>query len=182
MVRLHLTKLVTWSNRDEDWKNTNSLFQWRFLCRRRRPQILRSLLMAYHSFWTQSVAKPNERRMKRFFLEHLRMQSHLEPRNWHIHLYFFFSLTTTTKHSACCDMVKCPQSLLRDEGQRFQEVIEIDARLLWFLLQKVALWETSHHKYFSLRTYKYSQINSYLRYQPPLKLPFFHIWGFNVFK
>ena len=42
MVRLHLKKLVTWSNRDEDWKNTNSLFQRRFLCRR-RPRILRSL-------------------------------------------------------------------------------------------------------------------------------------------
>ena len=25
-VRLHLTKLVTWSNGDEDWKNANSLF------------------------------------------------------------------------------------------------------------------------------------------------------------
>ena len=45
MVRLHLKKLVTWSNRDEDWKkskNTNSLFQRRFLCRR-RPRILRWL-------------------------------------------------------------------------------------------------------------------------------------------
>ena len=40
MVRLHLKMLVTWSNRDEDWKNTNSLFQPRFLCRRReRPRI-----------------------------------------------------------------------------------------------------------------------------------------------
>ena len=47
MVRLHwkmkkmwLGVLVTWSNRDEDWKNTNSLFQRRFLCRRReRPRI-----------------------------------------------------------------------------------------------------------------------------------------------
>ena len=42
-VHLYLTKLVTWSNRDEDWKNANSLFQRRFLCRR-RPRILRSLL------------------------------------------------------------------------------------------------------------------------------------------
>ena len=44
MVRLNLEKLVTWSNRDEDWKNTNSLFQRRFLCCR-RPRILRSLLI-----------------------------------------------------------------------------------------------------------------------------------------
>ena len=43
MVHLYLTKLVTWSNRDEDWKNTNSLFQRRFLCRR-RPRFLRSLI------------------------------------------------------------------------------------------------------------------------------------------
>ena len=43
MVRLHLKKLVTWSNRNEDWKNMNSLFQWCFLCHR-RPQILRSLI------------------------------------------------------------------------------------------------------------------------------------------
>ena len=42
-VRLPLTKLVTWSNRDEDWKNANSLFQRRFLCRR-RPRILRSII------------------------------------------------------------------------------------------------------------------------------------------
>ena len=35
---------MTWSNRDEDWKNANSLFQRRFLCRR-RPPILRSLLL-----------------------------------------------------------------------------------------------------------------------------------------
>ena len=41
-VRLHLTKLATWTNRHEDWKNANSLFQRRFLCHR-RPQILRSL-------------------------------------------------------------------------------------------------------------------------------------------
>jgi len=36
---IHLTKLVTWSNRDEDWKNANSLFQRRF---RRRE------LMSFH--------------------------------------------------------------------------------------------------------------------------------------
>ena len=40
-------------------------------------------------------------------------------------------------------MVKYPENLLHEEGQRFQEVIGIDARLVWFLLQKVALWETS---------------------------------------
>ena len=41
-----MTKLVTWSNRDEDFerlKERDSLFQRRFLCRR-RPQILRSLM------------------------------------------------------------------------------------------------------------------------------------------
>ena len=38
-----MTKLVTWSNRDEDSKNANSLFQRRFLFRR-RPRILRSLI------------------------------------------------------------------------------------------------------------------------------------------
>ena len=47
-VHLHLTKLVTWSNRDEDWKNKNSLFQQRFRCRR-RPRILRSLLTPKNS-------------------------------------------------------------------------------------------------------------------------------------
>ena len=41
-VNLRLKKLVTWSNRDEDWKNANSLFQRLFLCRR-CPRILRSL-------------------------------------------------------------------------------------------------------------------------------------------
>ena len=34
---------MTWSNRDEDWKNANSLFQRRFRCLR-RPRILRSLM------------------------------------------------------------------------------------------------------------------------------------------
>ena len=58
-------------------------------------------------------------------------------------LSFFFSLTTTAKHNACSDMVKCPESPLQEEGQRFQEVIGINARLVWFLQQKVPLWETS---------------------------------------
>ena len=57
-------------------------------------------------------------------------------------LSFFFSLTTTGKHSNCSDTVKCPESLLHKEGQRFQEVIGIDPRLVWFLLQKVALWDS----------------------------------------
>ena len=39
---LQLTKLLTWSNRDEDWKNANSFFQRRF-CFLRRPRILTSL-------------------------------------------------------------------------------------------------------------------------------------------
>ena len=52
-VRLHLTKLVTWSYRDEDWKNANSLFQRRFLCRR-RPRILRSLLI--YEQWARTSA------------------------------------------------------------------------------------------------------------------------------
>ena len=101
------------------------------------------LLMTQHRFWSHSVTKPNEKRITRIFLEHLGMQSHLEPNNRHIHLYFFFTLTTTTKHSACCDMVKCSESLLHEEGQCFQEVIGLKARLVKFLLQKVALWETS---------------------------------------
>ena len=42
-VNLHLTKLVTWSYCDEDWKNANSLFQ-RHFCYRRRSWILRSLI------------------------------------------------------------------------------------------------------------------------------------------
>ena len=42
-VHLRLTKLVIWSNRDEDWKNGNSLFQQCFHCCR-RPRILTSLL------------------------------------------------------------------------------------------------------------------------------------------
>ena len=40
-------------------------------------------------------------------------------------------------------MVKCPESPLQEEGQRFQGVIGINARLVWFLQQKVPLWETS---------------------------------------
>ena len=40
-------------------------------------------------------------------------------------------------------MVKFPETPLQEEGQRFQEVIGINARLVWFLLQKVPLWETS---------------------------------------
>ena len=42
-VHLHLTKLVTWSNGDEDWKNANSLFQRRFRSPR-RPRIFRPLI------------------------------------------------------------------------------------------------------------------------------------------
>ena len=42
-VHLLLTKLVTWGNRDEDWKNANSIFQRRFRCRR-RPWTLKSLI------------------------------------------------------------------------------------------------------------------------------------------
>ena len=42
-----LTKLVTWSNRNEDWKKANSLFQRLFRCRR-RPRILRFLLFAWN--------------------------------------------------------------------------------------------------------------------------------------
>ena len=38
-----MTKVVSWSNRDEDWKNSNSLFQRRFCCCR-RPRIVRFLL------------------------------------------------------------------------------------------------------------------------------------------
>ena len=38
-VRLHLTKKVSWINRDEDWKNANSLFKQRFRSRR-HPWIL----------------------------------------------------------------------------------------------------------------------------------------------
>ena len=44
-VHLHLSKLVTWSKRDEDWKNANSLFLCRLHCRR-RPRILKSLYFA----------------------------------------------------------------------------------------------------------------------------------------
>ena len=65
------------------------------------------------------------------------------PRDDTFILSFFFILTTTAKHSACCDTDKCPESLLHEEGQRFQEIIGINARLVKFLLQKVALWQTS---------------------------------------
>ena len=51
-VHLHLTKLLIWSNRDEDWKNANSLFQRRFRCRR-HPRILRSLLLL--SVWEKCL-------------------------------------------------------------------------------------------------------------------------------
>ena len=54
-VHLHLTKLVTWSNRDEDWKDANSLFQWRFLCRC-SPRILRSLMTRW---WQESHCSAN---------------------------------------------------------------------------------------------------------------------------
>ena len=53
-----LTKLVTWSNRDEDWKNANSLFQRRFLCRS-RPRILRSLMSTWRQWrWRAEIFKP----------------------------------------------------------------------------------------------------------------------------
>ena len=39
------------------------------------------LLKALHRLWTQSVTKPNEKRIKRFFLEYLGMQFHLGPNN-----------------------------------------------------------------------------------------------------
>ena len=38
---------------------------------------------------------------------------------------------------------RCCCCCLHEEGQRFQEVMRINARLVKFLLQKVALWETS---------------------------------------
>ena len=38
-VRLHFTKNVSWINRDEDWRNANSLFKQRFRSRR-HPWIL----------------------------------------------------------------------------------------------------------------------------------------------
>ena len=38
-----MTKVVSWSNSDEDWKNSNSLFQRHFCCYR-RPRIVRFLL------------------------------------------------------------------------------------------------------------------------------------------
>ena len=34
-VFLHFTKYMSWNNRDEDWKNVNSLFKRHFCCRRR---------------------------------------------------------------------------------------------------------------------------------------------------
>ena len=37
-VRLHLTKNASWNNPDRDWKNANSLFKWRFRCRRLKSQ------------------------------------------------------------------------------------------------------------------------------------------------
>ena len=63
----------------------------------------------------------------------------------HFMLYFFYDLTTTTKHSDCSQRTwtNVPRFLLQEEGQRFQEAVkEISARLVRFLLQKVALWET----------------------------------------
>ena len=44
-VHFLFSKLVTWSKRDEDWKNANSLFLCRLHCRR-RPRILKSLYFA----------------------------------------------------------------------------------------------------------------------------------------
>ena len=40
---MHLTKLMSWSNHDRDWKNGNSLFKRSFRGRHRRG-ILNSLL------------------------------------------------------------------------------------------------------------------------------------------
>ena len=64
MVRLHLKKLVNWSNRDEDWKNSNSLFQRRFLCRR-RPRILRFLLSLV-SIWSSGSSRSSQLSQKMF--------------------------------------------------------------------------------------------------------------------
>ena len=60
-VCLHLTKLLTWSNRDEDWKTANSLFQRRFLCRR-RPLILRSLIYVTDQSCATSISKVERHR------------------------------------------------------------------------------------------------------------------------
>ena len=63
----------------------------------------------------------------------------------HFMLHFFYNLATTTKHSACSQRAwsNVPRFLLQEEGQRCQEAVkEISARLVRFLLQKVALWET----------------------------------------
>ena len=38
--------------------------------------------------FADKITKPNETRILRIFLEHLGMQSHLQPNNWHIHLIF----------------------------------------------------------------------------------------------
>ena len=37
-VRLYFTKNASWNNPDRDWKNANSLFKWRFRCRRLKSQ------------------------------------------------------------------------------------------------------------------------------------------------
>ena len=49
-VRLHLTKNASWNNPDRDWKNANSLFKWRFRCRRLKSQFYQILL----SDWAMS--------------------------------------------------------------------------------------------------------------------------------
>ena len=71
-----MTKLVTWSNRDEDWKSVNSLFQRRFRCSR-RPGILSSLFIPCFDFvflYTRSLRKHQ-------FLLALRSCGRFVPRN-----------------------------------------------------------------------------------------------------
>ena len=44
---------------------------------------------------------------------------------------------------------------------------------------KAKMWEEESAR--GITVEEISELDA-LRYQPPLKLPFFHIWGFNVFK
>ena len=72
---------MTWSNRDEDCKNANSLFQWRFRCQR-RPRILRSLKQGvqgrmhaqngiFDSILDTSSPKPDDKQDDGRFVRHI---------------------------------------------------------------------------------------------------------------
>ena len=67
-------------------------------------------------------------------------------------------------------------------SQRCEKRCKRNCNLLPLFLATTIHWLHNQYKFSCPTTSLCSVNDSVLRYQPPLKLPFFHIWGFNVFK